>query len=242
MEEKEWFSSWFDTPFYHILYKHRNDDEARYFISNLVEFIEPEKDVQFLDLACGKGRHSIFLNSLGYQVDGCDLSSNSIEEAKKSESGGLRFYVHDMRESTSNKYDIVLNLFTSIGFFEDPNDNQKMFDSVYSDLNQGGYFIIDFLNSVHVVNNLVPESLVSNEGIDFHIHKKIENNFVVKNIEFSHENKDYSFYERVELISFADFQKLGSIAGFDLVNTFGDYGLNPYTEDSERLILIFKKK
>ena len=54
--QKKWFQSWFDTSYYHILYKNRNDDEAQRFITNLVEYLNIAKDQKILDLACGKGR------------------------------------------------------------------------------------------------------------------------------------------------------------------------------------------
>jgi len=83
-EEKDWFSEWFNTPYYHILYKDRNDNEAQFFMDNLTHYLNLPQDAQILDLACGKGRHSIYLNNLGYQVTGVDISSNSIKIANKS--------------------------------------------------------------------------------------------------------------------------------------------------------------
>ncbi|MFN5878833.1 MAG: SAM-dependent methyltransferase, partial [Flavobacteriales bacterium] len=70
MSSKEWFADWFDTPYYHILYKNRNDEEAAHFIENLIEFIQLDLGSRVLDLACGKGRHSVTLNKLGYNVLG----------------------------------------------------------------------------------------------------------------------------------------------------------------------------
>ena len=71
-----------------------------------------------LDLACGKGRHSIYLNKLGYNVIGADLSKNSIQFAKEFENNRLHFVEHDMRNPLEKKYNAILNLFTSFGFFE----------------------------------------------------------------------------------------------------------------------------
>ena len=78
---KDWFASWFDTTYYHILYKHRDQKEARLFMANLVAFLGLKRHDKILDLACGKGRHSLFLNSLGFDVVGADLSQNSVDHA-----------------------------------------------------------------------------------------------------------------------------------------------------------------
>ena len=50
MQEKEWFAEWFDTPYYHVLYKDRNDDEAAMFIENLISFLELPVNSSILDL------------------------------------------------------------------------------------------------------------------------------------------------------------------------------------------------
>ena len=77
MKTKDWFTDWFNTPYYHILYKDRNDNEAQQFIKKITEFLSLPKNATLLDLPCGKGRHSVFLNSLGFKVIGADLSENS---------------------------------------------------------------------------------------------------------------------------------------------------------------------
>ena len=106
-EHSKWFQSWFNTSYYHLLYRNRDYKEAEVFIKNIVKYLNLDKDDSILDLACGKGRHSIFLNSLGFNVTGLDLSKNSIKEAKTKESSSLHFYVHDMR----NLYNMYFYLF-----------------------------------------------------------------------------------------------------------------------------------
>jgi len=117
--EKEWFESWFDTKYYHILYKNRDYTEAEKFISKLIDFLNPEPDSKFVDIACGRGRHSVYINRLGYSVVGYDLSEESILEAKKHSKKDLKFYTHDMRQIfRTNYFDFALNLFTSFGYFK----------------------------------------------------------------------------------------------------------------------------
>ena len=80
---QNWFASWFDTPYYHILYKERNYREAQIFMDNLTHYLNLPEKAKVLDLACGKGRHAIYLNQLGFEVIGADLSENSIKEASE---------------------------------------------------------------------------------------------------------------------------------------------------------------
>ncbi|MEN8885269.1 MAG: methyltransferase domain-containing protein, partial [Winogradskyella sp.] len=79
--KKQWFASWFDTPYYHILYKDRDYSEAQVFMDNLTNYLNIPNGGKILDLACGKGRHSVYLNKLGYNVTGVDLSEKSITHA-----------------------------------------------------------------------------------------------------------------------------------------------------------------
>ena len=117
-DTKHWYSSWFDTPFYHILDKDIDHQEAHSFMENLTSYLNIPEGGTILDLACGKGRHSVYLNSIGYDVTGLDLSPQSIAFAKQYENDTLHFDVHDMSKPYSEQFDAVFNLFTSFGYFE----------------------------------------------------------------------------------------------------------------------------
>lgn len=137
----EWFESWFDTPYYHLLYSNRDYTEAENFITKLTADLQLPPNSKIIDLACGKGRHSVFLNKLGYNVLGLDLSRQSIEFDKQFENQTLVFDVHDMRNSiNADPMDAVFNLFTSFGYFDHESDDRKVFHSVYNALKPGGFF------------------------------------------------------------------------------------------------------
>ena len=243
MSTAVWYKDWFNSPYYHILYKNRDYNEAALFIDKLVDHLKISKNDFVWDLACGKGRHSIYLNSKGLNVIGTDLSSNSIREANKSSNERLEFYEHDMRTPFRiNYFNYVLNLFTSIGYFDDKNDNLKVFKNVHNSLRPGGRFIVDFFNCKQVVDCMVPMETKTIEGIEFTISKKTEGSKIVKRIEFCDKGQDYFFEEKVSLLNKEDFMQLASKVGFNLEAIFGDYHLNAFDADkSSRLILIFKK-
>ena len=120
----DWFSEWFDSKYYHILYKNRDEKEAENFLKNLSKLKFFKKNSRIIDIACGKGRHSLFLSELGYDVTGVDLSKNSIKHAQQFEKENLKFDVADMRETyKKNSFDISLNLFTSFGYFNNKEDD-----------------------------------------------------------------------------------------------------------------------
>jgi SAM-dependent methyltransferase len=240
--KNEWFKDWFNTSYYHILYKNRNDEEAENFINNLISFIKLPKKSAVLDLACGKGRHSITLNKLGMDVLGADLASESIQSAKKWETEGLQFMVHDMREPILNhQFNAVFNLFTSFGYFDNQAENLKVINAVHSYVEPNGLFIIDFMNCKKVIANLVNEEQKNVDGINFNIKRNSDANHIFKYISFTDKGTDYEFTERVQAITNNDFLKLFENK-FEVLHTFGDFDLNPFDENnSDRLIYITKK-
>lgn len=243
MEKKPWFSEWFDTDYYHTLYKSRSEEEATQFISNLKEYLALPKSARVLDLACGKGRHSKTLNQLGYEVLGADLSPNSIEKAALMANDSLSFIVHDMREVIQNEqFTAVFNLFTSFGYFDSTTDNEKVLLSVNEMLKEEGFLVVDFMNATKVINNLVLAEDKTIDGIDFKIKRNFDGTHIFKNIDFEADGGVHSYMERVQALTLSDFQQLFDTTGFELIRTFGDFDLSEFEENtSNRLIMIVKK-
>lgn len=239
--QKSWYTNWFDTPFYHILYKDRDYDEAQLFIENITHYLNLPEEAKVLDLACGRGRHSIYLNKLGYNVIGADLSKNSIEYARKSENETLHFEVKDMREPFDKKFDAIFNLFTSFGYFENEADNLTTLKAIKESLNDYGFAVLDFMNVNKVINNLVESETKEVEGITFEIKRWVADGYIFKNIQFSHEGESYDFTEKVKALTLKDFEQMMEEAGIYLLETFGNYKLQKfYSNESDRLIMIFK--
>lgn len=243
MNNAEWYVDWFNSPYYHLLYNNRNYDEANFFINNLCEKLDLKSGSRIWDLACGKGRHAIALCNKGFAVTGTDLSQNSIEEARKSENERLHFFVHDMRiPFKTNAFNAVFNLFTSIGYFGNTEDNFSVFKNVAQALEPGGVFVIDFFNSQKVVSSFKSEYLEKRGAIDFVIKKQIIENAILKRIEFETDHKKYFFEESVSLLTKSDFTSFAGASGLVLNATYGNYKLDDFDAlHSERLILIFKK-
>lgn len=239
--EANWFESWFNTPYYHILYKDRNDSEAQLFMDNLVHYLNLPEQGTILDLACGKGRHAIYLNQLGYQVTGMDISENSIAYATQFANDTLQFKVHDMRERIPSQYDAVFNLFTSFGYFDTKTDNLKALNVIKNSLTEYGFGVIDFLNAHYVITNLVPEETKTIDGITFHIKRYVENKKIIKEIEVIDNEKSFTFKEKVSALYLEDFEEMMAQCNVYLLDIFGDYKLKKfYKNESERLILLFK--
>lgn len=239
--KKAWYESWFNTPYYHTLYKHRDYKEAQDFMVHLSEFLKFSEDDLILDLACGRGRHAVYLNSLGFNVIGADLSENNIAYAKQFENDRLHFEVHDMRLPFETKFDAILNMFTSFGFFEDDAEDIAILQNFKNGLTENGVAVIDFMNCKKVVEELVASESKTIDGIRFEITRYVKDGFIVKEINFDDQDQHYRFYEKVKYLEFAKINSFLNKVGFKIKHIFGNYQLEEFNEKtSDRLILVLE--
>ena len=234
-----WYNNWFGTKYYDMLYARRDDDEAKYFLDHLVSVLHPSPGATFLDIGCGKGRHSVYLNSLGFDVTGLDLSSSNIDSCKPYENDHLHFFMHDMRRVFRvNCFDFALNVFTSFGYFEKTHHNQLAINAATSALKKGGIFVIDFLNASLAINSLAPAEIKIIDGIRFEISRSFEEGFIVKTIKVLDNNIEKCFYEKVQALQRSDFEDLFDEAGLKTLSVYGDYNFGSFDAvKSPRLIL-----
>jgi 2-polyprenyl-3-methyl-5-hydroxy-6-metoxy-1,4-benzoquinol methylase len=242
----KWFEDWFNSSYYHQLYAHRDKQEAADFIDKLVAYLKPAKGARMLDVACGKGRHSMQLASKGFDVTGIDLSSESIAEALKSESENLHFYEHDMRMPFAiNYFDIAFNFFTSFGYFKTQHEHDNAIATIAKAIKLNGIFVMDYLNVKFSVDHTVAENIstigtttytISKWSDASHFYKKI----VVQDTALT---IPLSFTEKVRKFTLVDFEKMFAKQGLKITEIFGDYSFGKYDkESSARLIMVARKK
>lgn len=241
--EESWYRTWFNSPYYHLLYRNRDEHEAKRFIHNLLKYLSPEKRTHFLDLACGKGRHSLTIYNAGFEVTGADLSQENIKFANQSSNDRLHFVQHDMREPIGESvFDCVLNLFTSFGYFESLEENERVLTAIAKELKPKGKVVLDFMNVEKVTKGLVPLETLEIDGVDFKITRSNNDGFIVKTIELQDGDQKHTFYERVKALTKEDFMGMFRRNGFEILDIFGSYNLDEFdTEKSTRLILIARK-
>jgi SAM-dependent methyltransferase len=244
MKQAEWYVDWFNSPYYHLLYNNRSDDEAQLLIDNLCRIMPLRPMAKVWDMACGKGRHAIALSKKGLDVTGSDLSVNSIQEAQHFATGNLHFLVHDMLAPfQAQNFDLICNLFTSFGYFQNETDNFKVFENAAHSLKSDGLFLLDFFNAAKVSHMALPSYTEQRGELLFQIEKALRDKKIIKRIEFTDQGHDYYFEEKVSLLELPDFLNYAEAAGLQLKNQFGNYALEPFDENtSDRLILLFAKK
>ena len=240
-----WFKDWFDSYYYHKLYSHRDEKEAASFIDELLSELNPVSNASMLDLGCGAGRHAKYLASKGFDVTGTDLAFSSIKEAKRSETGNLRFLQRDMRMPFGiNRYHIVFNFFTSFGYFETEDEHYRVINNIARSLKPGGVVVMDYINATAVEACLVPYETKKVENIVYNLSRRADNRFIYKNIIVNDPVNDdkLEYTEQVAKFNLYDFEDMFRYNGLKLQNVYGDYCLNSFEPlTSPRMILLAKK-
>ncbi len=235
----EWYQDWFDDN-YLALYSHRDNRDAQRQIDLILKKLNLSADDRVLDLGCGNGRHVAELTRRGFQIVGLDLSEALLATARK-DYPHCGFIRGDMRY-IPGRFDIILSLFTSFGYFERDAENQKVFAAVSASLNPGGRFWLDFLNAYTLREHLEPEEQKTlSQNVRVYIQRRIEDGFVVKDIQFQTSEGEINYRERVRMYTKEDLKTMLESAGLGVENVFGDYSGTSWTHGSERTIMCCNK-
>jgi 2-polyprenyl-3-methyl-5-hydroxy-6-metoxy-1,4-benzoquinol methylase len=243
---ENWFKDWFSSDLYLSVYSHRNEEEAQQVCNLILESVKLDRGSYILDAACGAGRHSNYFSSLGYNVTGFDLSKTLLNVAKLQalqNNLATDFICVDIRNVFfKQKFNLIVNLFTSFGYFFNDEENFSFIKNSFDFLKPGGYYVLDYFNPKFVMNNLVAESRREISGVFLLEKRCIINNRVEKEIHITRDGIEQNFTESVALYSPEILIETISSFGFNLCNTFGDYEGNEFEENvSKRLILVFQK-
>jgi 2-polyprenyl-3-methyl-5-hydroxy-6-metoxy-1,4-benzoquinol methylase len=243
-----WYRDWFRDSNYLTVYQHRDTQEAEQMLALIERTIEHSLDESILDLGCGSGRHSISLAKRGYQnITGIDLSPTLLEVAKKTaEEEGLsvRFEQHDMRHIPDEwKFDLVINLFTSFGYFETDEENAEVINGMCKALKPGGWLVMDFFNSHWLRHNLVAhDERIMPDGKRLEQTRWIENGRVEKRLLLRSTSEAVEFVESVRMFTLEEFKQMFAQNGLVLKHLFGGYDGSEFNEANSNRLIMFAQR
>ncbi|MGF0167280.1 class I SAM-dependent methyltransferase [Streptomyces koyangensis] len=196
-----------------------------------------------LDLCCGTGVFTVPLARRGHDVTGVDLSPAMLDRARKrtADLGAQVTYVRaDAREyEAPGAFDVVLNMFTSFGYFDDPADNARMLRTMYTSLAPGGTLVLDLAGKELLARKVTPPKVVQ-RGDDLLVQTdtvlddwaRLRSDWVlVRGERVTRATLVWFVYSAVEL------RRMVEEAGFGRVEVFGGFDARPYDQDAERLVL-----
>ena len=248
--EKEWFAEWFNHPLYLKVYSHRDDAEAKTCLETIIrktglESLTPS-DIQVMDIACGAGRHALEFARRGFITTANDISPFLLEctrtQAEK-ENISIECIRQDMRHITAeNAYDLVVQLFSSFGYFKTKEEDLQVLKNVHKALKRNGWYILDLINPVCLKKNLVPTSSKIIEDLYVSEKRRIESDCVIKQIIITAPDDSIGFEESVRLYERETVEDMLSSTGLTVENIFGNYEGSAYDQETSPRMMIFARK
>ncbi len=243
MTQHDWYKKWFGNE-YLTVYSHRDLKDAKQLVHLILSHINLTPKSKILDICCGQGRHVSILAKHNFQVFGLDLSRTLLDIAKQNTKShsSVNFIQADMRSlPVTTEFDLVLNLFTSFGYFESDNENSLVLHQMYNVLKRKGFFVFDYFNSSFVENNLIPVHEQNINNVSIKQERYIKDSRINKKISIVKDGKNSVFYESVKIYQPEEIYALLENAGLKITKIFGNYSGSEFKKESSRLLIIGEK-
>jgi SAM-dependent methyltransferase len=230
-----------------VLFNQQRQIRATTEADKIEKLLQIEEHAKILDLCCGNGRHSLELSQRGFDVTGIDRTAAYIKRARsEAESRGLDvvFVVEDMREyCVPNSFDIVVNLFGSFGYFENPDDDRRVVENIYASLRPGGRFLIETMGKEILARDFQERDWDEEGDLLILSERKIGQNWgrvetrwiVIRGTEQMEHRVSVRSYSAVELAS------LLAACGFPEVRVYGSLDGTEYDQSAQRLVVVGRK-
>jgi SAM-dependent methyltransferase len=196
-----------------------------------------------LDLCCGPGLWVVPLARRGYRVTGVDLSPDMLAQAKAAcaqAAVDVDLRCEDMLAYRQPEaFDVVLNVFTSFGYFDDPADNLLVLRNAYASLAPGGQLIIDVLGKEVLAGWVGRPKTVNVEGGVVFMRDTILDDWTRLRTDWTLVKGDTARHASITcfIYSAAELRGLLEAAGFQDVECYGGFGGEPYDNHADRLIV-----
>ncbi len=210
---------------------------------------DPRAGLWVLDLPCGPGRHTLALARGGHQVVAVDRTAAYLQELQETlESGPKRIDMRvelvqaDMREFVRpGAFDLAINLFTSLGFFSDIEDDRRVLRNLKASLKPGGHLVVDVMGREILARIFQPSRVQELDDGTMIITKVrvvdawrwIEGSWTfIKDGEVAEVPWGHRIYTGTEL------ERELRDAGFDHVALYGGFDGRPYDHEAKRLVAV----
>jgi SAM-dependent methyltransferase len=145
--EPPWYTKFFGEEYLRAYAPYVSPERTARDVEGIASLLALPPGGAVLDLCCGQGRHAIALAERGYRVTGLDLSAVLLERARadgEARGARVRWVRGDMRAIPfARRFDAVVNIFTSFGYFETDAENQGVLAEVHRALRPGGRLLLE---------------------------------------------------------------------------------------------------
>lgn len=246
-------NAWYDqdaywTTFESILFNRKRLADTTAQVDHIIKLVQIHARAKILDLCCGIGRHSLEFARRRFQVTGVDRTISYLDKARKqakTEGLNIEFVDEDMRAfCREDDFDVVINMFTSFGYFEDAEDDRRVVENVYRSLKSGGKFLIEMEGKELLAGkfrerdwNEINGFVILEERKILNNWDKIESRWIILKDDQQVEHKFV-----LRLYSAKEITFLLNQCGFSEVNVYGNLEGIDYDHRAERLVVVAQKQ
>ena len=163
MSELSWYQAFFGEDYLRIYAPFLPEEKSQQDVEGILGLLNLAPESRVLDLCCGTGRHTIPMAQRGYKMIGQDLSDTLLKHAQhKAKTADTQVtWVHsDMRHIPFEyELDAIINVFTSFGYLEDEQEDQRVLQQVYRALKPGGLFLLETIHQTRFVHSFTPHGI-----------------------------------------------------------------------------------
>lgn len=204
------------------------------------------------DIGCGTGKLTQLLSDAGYDMIGIDSSMEMLDIAMQQENENILYLMQDMRTfETGESVSAVISACDSVNYILEEEDLCKVFERVYSNLEDNGVFIFD-MNTPYKYEKLLADNTFAetrDEGSfiweNYYDEKEKINEYYLTL--FICEDEQGQLYRKFEEIHYQRCYELDVIKkllaqnGLQLIAVYDAYTDKKPSKDSDRVIFIAKK-
>ena len=231
-----------------VLFTRRRWEKAETEIGLLLALLRMTGDETILDIPCGTGRHALELARRGFDVTGVDRTASYLDEARRrarDESLQVQWVQQDMRSfSRPAAFDIVLNMYTSFGYFQDIEDDRAAARVFFEALRPGGRLVMELHGKENLAAGFSARDWVELDDGRVLLEERsiiddwraVRNRWIVY-----HDGGRYELEFSLRLYGAAELVDLLRGVGFSEITVFGNLEGDPYDEHARRLVVVAAK-
>jgi SAM-dependent methyltransferase len=248
-KEKPWYEQDnFWATFEPVMFTQQRITGAGEEVEQVLTLLDLQAGAKVCDLCCGVGRHSLELTRRGFEVTGVDRTARYLARARakaKDEGLNVEFVAADARNfERTEAFDVVLNLFTSFGYFEDDDDNTRMLENVHASLKPAGRLVVEIMGKEALARvfrerdwHESDDTIILEERKLSEDWRRIESRWIL--IKDGKQQAECRFSLR--LYSAVELKDLLKRCGFSQVDIYGSLAGEPYDQNAKRLVVVARK-